>query len=371
MWATVASRAPGTVAAVAPRTLLLLLLPALLLPTAHAAAVLAPAPWRPPMAMGKAWARMADVPRRASLPAMAVDTLEFTVENVNTVLEEIRPYLISDGGNVEVVSVEPEAKRVELRLQGACSSCPSSTTTMAMGIERVLRENWSDLGEVVDVGATPELSIETAVDALQQIMPAIDGLGGSVQVVSAQGGKVVLEYTGPEKIKYGIELCALPDAKRASERRIRALLACRRRIYPPPNRRRRPRCPLPRRVHSLGLVNGGAAYESVLLCTSSFRCRHACAASRAVHFATRHSSTTSSSNESDTPDAPAQRRGHGYVGRARGGRLTMLHAPACPFEAMREAVAGVARFQPPCGWFEELCRVLSVSVVCKCVLWRA
>ena len=42
-------------------------------------------------------------------------------------------------------------------------------------------------------------------------MPAIAGLGGSIRVVSAAEGKVELEYTGPEKVKYGIEL-ALRDS---------------------------------------------------------------------------------------------------------------------------------------------------------------
>ena len=154
----------------------------------------------------------------SSSSGSATGTLEFTVENVDKTLDEVRPYLISDGGNVEVKSVGVEDWSVQLQLQGACGSCPSSTVTMKMGIERILREKWPDLGEVVDVGGgaeveTKELSIETAYEALQTIMPAISGLGGSVRIVSAgeTAGKVVLEYTGPEKIKFGIEL-ALKDS---------------------------------------------------------------------------------------------------------------------------------------------------------------
>ncbi|SKB13961.1 Nitrogen-fixing NifU domain protein [Planktothrix sp. PCC 11201] len=67
-----------------------------------------------------------------------MDTLALTEENVETVLDELRPYLMSDGGNVEIV--ELDGPIVRLRLQGACGSCPSSTMTLKMGIERRLRE---------------------------------------------------------------------------------------------------------------------------------------------------------------------------------------------------------------------------------------
>lgn len=140
---------------------------------------------------------------------------EFTIPNVDAVLEEVRPYLISDGGNVKVVGVDPSDMSVQLQLQGACGSCPSSTVTMKMGIERVLRENWPTLGEVVDVGGgeplEPELSIESAHEALEPILPAIAGLGGSVRIVSAAERTVTIEYNGPEKVKMGIEL-ALKDS---------------------------------------------------------------------------------------------------------------------------------------------------------------
>ena len=146
----------------------------------------------------------------------AAHLLEFTVANVDQVLEQVRPYLISDGGNVEVVSVDPADMSVQLQLQGACGSCPSSTVTMKMGIERILRENWADVGDVVDIGGAVEapaatLSIETAHEALSTILPAIAAMGGSVRIVSAAEAHVVLEYTGPEKVKMGIEL-ALKDS---------------------------------------------------------------------------------------------------------------------------------------------------------------
>jgi len=75
--------------------------------------------------------------------------MELTLENVETVLDEMRPYLISDGGNVEIVELDgPIAK---LRLQGACGSCPSSTMTLRMGIERRLKEMIPEISEVEQV----------------------------------------------------------------------------------------------------------------------------------------------------------------------------------------------------------------------------
>jgi hypothetical protein len=57
------------------------------------------------------------------------EVIEFTIENVDRILDEVRPYLIADGGNVEVVSVDEFTRSVSLKLQGACGSCPSSTVS--------------------------------------------------------------------------------------------------------------------------------------------------------------------------------------------------------------------------------------------------
>jgi Fe-S cluster biogenesis protein NfuA len=75
--------------------------------------------------------------------------LALTNENVETVLDELRPYLMADGGNVELVDIE--GPTVKLRLQGACGSCPSSTMTLRMGIERRLREQIPEINEVEQV----------------------------------------------------------------------------------------------------------------------------------------------------------------------------------------------------------------------------
>ncbi|KGF72773.1 nitrogen fixation protein NifU [Neosynechococcus sphagnicola sy1] len=76
-------------------------------------------------------------------------TLALTPDNVETVLDDLRPYLMADGGNVELVEIEGPV--VKLRLQGACGSCPSSTMTLRMGIERRLREFIPEIAEVEQV----------------------------------------------------------------------------------------------------------------------------------------------------------------------------------------------------------------------------
>ncbi|MGF1491043.1 MAG: NifU family protein [Microcoleaceae cyanobacterium] len=76
-------------------------------------------------------------------------TLALTPDNVETVLDELRPYLMADGGNVEVVELDGPV--VRLRLQGACGSCPSSTMTLKMGIERRLKEKIPEIAEVMAV----------------------------------------------------------------------------------------------------------------------------------------------------------------------------------------------------------------------------
>ena len=77
------------------------------------------------------------------------DPRALTIENVERVLDELRPYLMADGGNVEIVEIDGPV--VKVRLQGACGSCPSSTMTLKMGIERKLRESIPEVSEVVQV----------------------------------------------------------------------------------------------------------------------------------------------------------------------------------------------------------------------------
>ncbi len=69
---------------------------------------------------------------------------------VAEVIETIRPMLQNDGGDIELVSVEPD-KTVKVRLQGACRGCPGAKMTLKMGVERMLKQKLSDVKEVVAV----------------------------------------------------------------------------------------------------------------------------------------------------------------------------------------------------------------------------
>ena len=59
-------------------------------------------------------------------------------EKVEAVLNDIRPMLQRDGGDVELVEIQGGV--VKVRLQGACAGCPMSQMTLRNGIERVLKE---------------------------------------------------------------------------------------------------------------------------------------------------------------------------------------------------------------------------------------
>jgi Fe-S cluster biogenesis protein NfuA len=64
------------------------------------------------------------------------------------VLDEIRPAIQADGGDVELVGYDPDSGIVELRLLGACESCPISMVTLKEGIERRLQSVLPEVREV-------------------------------------------------------------------------------------------------------------------------------------------------------------------------------------------------------------------------------
>jgi len=163
----------------------------------------------------------AGVPESASnIDIQPFQELEFTFANVDKVLDEVRPYLQADGGNVAVVEVDKVTRGVKLLLEGACGSCPSSTTTMKMGIERILKENFSNLGDIVSVepNEAASLNIEKIYQSLEKLMPAITNLGGSVEIVGTDSaaGSVSVRFKGPARLQKGLEL-VLKDNKSIKE----------------------------------------------------------------------------------------------------------------------------------------------------------
>lgn len=69
-------------------------------------------------------------------------------EKILEVLDSIRPAIQADGGDVELLDYRPEDGVVEVRLLGACESCPISMMTLKEGIERRIKSSVPDVVEV-------------------------------------------------------------------------------------------------------------------------------------------------------------------------------------------------------------------------------
>ena len=72
-------------------------------------------------------------------------------EKVQAVIDEIRPMLQADGGDIELVDVEPDEGVVKVRLTGACGCCPMAQMTLQMGVQRRLQKEIPEVKEVVAV----------------------------------------------------------------------------------------------------------------------------------------------------------------------------------------------------------------------------
>jgi len=70
-------------------------------------------------------------------------------EKIEEALNKIRPALMRDGGNVELVGLEGDVVRV--KLTGACGGCPMSQMTLKMGIERIMKREIPEIKEVIAV----------------------------------------------------------------------------------------------------------------------------------------------------------------------------------------------------------------------------
>jgi Fe-S cluster biogenesis protein NfuA len=68
-------------------------------------------------------------------------------ERVRKAIEEVRPSLQADGGDIEFVSLE-EGGKVMVRLTGACGSCPMATFTLKQGVENYIKKVIPEITEV-------------------------------------------------------------------------------------------------------------------------------------------------------------------------------------------------------------------------------
>ncbi|KAF6147862.1 hypothetical protein GIB67_014442 [Kingdonia uniflora] len=166
-------------------------------------------------------AKVNQVVKAVATPDSAIE-LPLTAENIELVLDEVRPYLMSDGGNVALHEIDGNV--VRLKLQGACGSCPSSVTTMKMGIERRLMEK---IPEIVAVEAIAdeetglELNEENIEKVLGEIRPYLVGTGGGdlklvaidepivkVKIIGAAAGVMTVRVAITQKLREKIPAIA-------------------------------------------------------------------------------------------------------------------------------------------------------------------
>lgn len=115
--------------------------------------------------------------------------LDLTWDNVEAVLDEMRHFLIQDGGNVAITEIDGPVVRLEL--QGACGTCPSSTQTMKMGLERGLKEKIPEIQEVIQaMPEGPPLDEEQINVVLDGVRPFLTVAGGSIEIdrIEGEGG---------------------------------------------------------------------------------------------------------------------------------------------------------------------------------------
>jgi Fe-S cluster biogenesis protein NfuA len=71
------------------------------------------------------------------------------LDHLTDLIEMVRPVIQQDGGDLVLLSVDVEAGVVELQLQGACSSCAVSASTLQAGVERILKERLPWVTDVI------------------------------------------------------------------------------------------------------------------------------------------------------------------------------------------------------------------------------
>jgi Fe-S cluster biogenesis protein NfuA/nitrite reductase/ring-hydroxylating ferredoxin subunit len=122
-------------------------------------------------------------------------------------LDQVRPYLGSHAGGVELLEVDPEAGVVRLRLEGSCDGCPSSTQTVRLAIERAIEQAAPEVTAV----EVENLTVEKEPQLLQiqplrrewEVVEGLDGLEpGRLTAVEVAGAGVVVCSVGGELYAY-------------------------------------------------------------------------------------------------------------------------------------------------------------------------
>ena len=83
-------------------------------------------------------------------PIEEVEVMIMLKEKVETALNQVRPSLQADGGDVELIDVDEDGV-VKVKLQGSCAGCPMSQMTLKMGIEKILKQHVPEVTRVDSV----------------------------------------------------------------------------------------------------------------------------------------------------------------------------------------------------------------------------
>lgn len=84
------------------------------------------------------------------IDTLNIMTTEELTSNVLLALDEIRPFLKSDGGDISLISIEDD-KHVKVRLEGACISCSVNQMTLKAGVETTIKKYAPQIETVVNV----------------------------------------------------------------------------------------------------------------------------------------------------------------------------------------------------------------------------
>ena len=85
--------------------------------------------------------------------SLSTEAMELNDVTVNNVLDELRPYIEADGGYLEFVAIDylKEGPIVMVRMLGACAGCAMSAQTLTMGIEKLVKEKFPEVIQVLSV----------------------------------------------------------------------------------------------------------------------------------------------------------------------------------------------------------------------------
>jgi Fe-S cluster biogenesis protein NfuA/nitrite reductase/ring-hydroxylating ferredoxin subunit len=122
-------------------------------------------------------------------------------------LDQVRPYLGSHAGGVELLGVDPEAGVVRLRLEGSCDGCPSSTQTVKLAIERAIEQAAPEVTAVEVENLTVEKEPQLLqIQPLRREWEVVEGLDelepGRLTSVEVAGAGVVVCSVGGELYAY-------------------------------------------------------------------------------------------------------------------------------------------------------------------------